>query len=314
MATQVLTIINSALRSIGALEAGETPDPDSANDALVLLNDMIAQWSNERMMIYYVTGVVFPLTPSVKDYTIGPGGTVGAVFTGSISGFVLTVTSVTSGSIALGQTLTGAGIAAGTTISSFGTGAGGASVPLGTYNLNISQTVASTTINASFQRPLRINSAFVRVSGIDYPVAILSLEDYEQIGLKSLNGPWPRALYYRASEPVGTITYWPNPSSGEMHMFCDTVLPQFNSLSDVVNLPQGYSLALRYSLAELMMPEYGRGAHDTAAMVMKFAAQGRALIKRSNMQPQQYSRFDSALAGRVRNDAGFILDGGFARW
>lgn len=310
--TQVLDIVNSALRTIGALEAGEQPEPDQSNDALVLLNDMIASWSNSRMMIHYVTELIAPLTPNVKDYTIGPGGTLGSVFTGSISGFVLTVTSIQSGGLALGQQLAGAGVTAGTTITSFGTGAGEAANGGGTYRLNISQTVGSISITGSYQRPLKINSAFVRVSNIDYPVAIINLEDYEMIGLKSLNGPWPRALYYQPSIPLGNITFWPLPSSGEMHMFCDTVLGQFNSLADVIQLPQGYNLAMRYGLAELMMPEYGRGGSDSAAMVSRFAAEGRALIKRTNMLPQQMMTYDRALLTGPRVDAGWILSGGFA--
>lgn len=314
--TQVLEIVKRSLRAIGALEAGETPDSDTANDAFNLLNDMLAAWSNSRMMVYYTTDVKFTLTPNVKDYTVGPGGTIGAAFTGSISGFVLTVTSVTSGDIALGQTLVGAGISAGTTITSYGTGAGGGTTfGPGTYNLNISQTVASTTVTASYQRPLRFNSAFVRVASIDYPVAPLSLEDYEGIGLKSLNGPWPRAFYYRPSESLGMVTFWPNPSSGEMHMFADTILGQFNTLSDVIQLPQGYNLAMRYGLAELLMPEYGRASHDSAEMIMRYAAEGRALIKRTNMQPQQVSRFDPMLMGHGRStDAAWIYSGGFARY
>lgn len=65
----------------------------------------------------------------------------GAVVTGSISGSVLTVTSVSSGTIVNGMTVQGAGIpgfpgVGGTltnlTIASFGTGTGG----VGTYNLN----------------------------------------------------------------------------------------------------------------------------------------------------------------------------------
>lgn len=309
--TQVLDIVKSALRTIGALEAGETPDADQANDALVLLNDMVAAWSNSKMMVHYTTDIVFPLVTNVKDYTIGPGGTMGAVFTGSVSGFTLTVSALTSGALALGQVISGTNITAGTTITSFGTGAGGVANAVGTYTLSQSMTAASTTITGSYQRPLRINSAYVRVSSVDYPVAVLSIEDYELIGLKSLNGPWPRGLYYQPSEPLGNIAFWPLPSSGEMHMLADTVLGQFNTLSDVIQLPQGYNLALRYNLAELMMPEYGRASAETADFVIRFAADGRALIKRTNMQPQQNARFDPALLTGVRNDAGWILSGGF---
>src|ERR1043166_2386324 len=72
-----------------------------------------------------------------------PGsGAGGASFTGSISGTVMTVTSVAGGSLAVGQTLYGAGISANTTITSLGTGTGGT----GTYTLNNSQTVGSESI------------------------------------------------------------------------------------------------------------------------------------------------------------------------
>lgn len=67
-----------------------------------------------------------------------------AVVTGSIATTVLTVTAVTSGTLLQGQVLSGSGITAGTRIVSFGTGTGG----IGTYNVDISQTVSSTTINA----------------------------------------------------------------------------------------------------------------------------------------------------------------------
>jgi hypothetical protein len=68
-----------------------------------------------------------------------------ATFTGSISGTVLTVTSLQSGIIVNGATIDGPGVTAATTITSLGTGAGG----VGTYNINNSQTVASTTLTAT---------------------------------------------------------------------------------------------------------------------------------------------------------------------
>ena len=310
--TTPLDIISGALRAIGALESGEAPDAESANDALLLLNDMLAQWSNERMMISYVTEVVFPLTGNKFQYTIGPGGEAGSVFTGSISGFTLTVTAITSGAIALGQTLAGAGITPGTTITSFATGAGEAAAgALGTYTLNVAQTVASGPISASYQRPLRVSGGFTRVSGIDYPMGVLSVENYKSIGLKSLGGPWPRGVYYQAAEPLGTLTFWPNPAGGEVHLYCDTILGAFTSLADTIRLPQGYNNAMRYGLAELLLPEYGRNSPAATQMIGRQAAFGRAHIKRTNMQPQQVANFDAVLMGGKPNDAGFILHGGF---
>lgn len=317
-------IISRALKDIGALEAGETPTPEAAQDAFEMLNDMIDQWSNEDMMVFYKTEVIFPIVSGQTQYTIGPGGQIGANFVGSISGNVLTVTSINSGAIALGQTLSGTGITAGTTITAFGSGAGGNVNEAGTYTVNINQTVASTTMNAYYQRPLVINSAFVRINtnsngqpivngGLDYPVAILSVEEYEMIGLKTLSGPWPKALYYQPTEVLGNIFVWPNPSQGEMHLFCDTIFRQYSSLSDPVVLPQGYTMALRWCLAERLMPMYGKNIPTQIAMIQGFAAQSKATIKRTNMRPVQAARYpDSLLVGKQK-DAGWILSGGFFR-
>jgi hypothetical protein len=107
-----------------------------------------------------------------------------------------------------------------------------------------------------YERPLAIESAFVRVTttsngapiyggGLDYPISVVSLEEYESIGLKSLNGPWPKVVYYQPSELLGTVYVWPNPAQGEMHLFASTIFRQFGTLYDTIQLPQGYNMALR---------------------------------------------------------------------
>lgn len=322
--TAPIDIISSALKDIGALAAGETPDPASAQDAFIMLNRMLDQWSNEQMMVYYKTEIIFPITSGQTQYTIGPGGEIGSVFTGSITNNVLTVTAITSGAIALGMTLSGTGITTGTKIVAFATGAGGNVNEVGTYIVNISQNVASTTLNAYYQRPLSINSAFVRINtnsngtpivngGLDYPVAILNVDNYNMIGLKTLSGPWPKALYYQPSDPLGNIFVWPNPSQGEMHIFADTLFSQYGSLNDNILLPQGYESCLEWCLAERLMPQYGKASPTQIGMVNAFAAQAKSTIKRTNMKPTQASSYPDALLVSRQRDAGWILSGGFFR-
>jgi len=321
---QPIDIISRALKDIGALAAGETPSPEEAQDAFDMLNDMLDQWSNEDMMTYYKTEIVFPITPGQTQYTIGPGGQIGANVTGSISGTTLTITAISSGAVAIGQTLSGTGITPGTTIVQMLTGAGGNVNELGTYQVNISQTVSSTAINLYYQRPLNIDSSFVRINtnsngvpiingGLDYPVAVLNVEDYEMIGLKTLNGPWPKALYYQPAETLGNIFVWPNPAQGEMHMFVNTLFQRFVTQNDYINLPQGYSMALRWCLAERLMPMYGKASATQIAMINAYAAQGKATVKRTNMKPVQSARFNDALLSSRQKDAGWILTGGFFR-
>ena len=324
--TQTIDIISRALKDIGALEAGETPTPDAAQDAFDMLNDLIDQWSNEDMMVYNTTEIIFPLIAGQVQYTIGPNHNtqnfIGASFTGSIAGNVLTVTGISSGAVAQGQTLSGTGIAQGTKIVRSLTGAGGNVNEQGTYEVNIPQTASSTLITAYYQKPLSIDSAFVRINtnsngvpitngGLDYQVAILALQDYELIGLKTLNGPWPKALYLNPGEDSGNLFLWPNPSQGEMHIFANTLFSRYESYYTPISMPQGYMMAMRWCLAERLMPMYGKNDPQMIAMITGYAAQAKSTLKRTNMSPLQTARYpDSLLSGKSK-DAGWILTGGF---
>lgn len=319
-----LDIITRAMKDIGALAAGEVPTADEAQDGLDMLNDMLEQWSNESMMVFYRTEIIFNTIQNTVQYTLGPGGSVGASFTGSIAGNVLTVSAITAGAITQGMTITGTGITAGTKIVAFETGAGGNVNEAGTYLLNTSYAspLSSRAITAYYERPLTIESAFVRVATmqggsnvaggyLDYPVAVLSLEEYEGIGIKQLNGPWAKAVYYQPSELLGTVYCYPNPAQGELHLFTQTIFRNFGGLTDDIQFPQGYNMALRWCLAERLMPMFGKVNQIQLAMIGNYAAQGKATVKRINMQPPKVARYPDALMMGRAKDAGFIMDGGF---
>jgi hypothetical protein len=328
--TKPIDIVSRALKDIGALEAGETPSPDAAQDAFEMMNDLIDQWSNEDMMVFNITEIIFPVIAGQVQYTIGPDPStanfIGASFTGSITGNVLTVTALTSGAVAQGQTLSGTGITNGTKIVRNLTGAGGQVNEVGTYLLNITYVapVASTTITAYYQKPLGIDSAYVRVNtnsngqpipngGLDYQMAVLALDNYNQIGLKTLNGPWPKAVYFNPNEDSGNIFLWPNPSQGEVHLFAQTIFSNYGTLYDDIVLPQGYSMALRWCLAERLMPMYGKASQTQITMINAYAAQAKATLKRTNMKPMQSAQFADAMLSSRQKDAGWILNGGFFR-
>ncbi len=117
-----------------------------ANDfvgATFLLNNTCCsrvQDANQRLyLLYLLTAHIATIFQGVNDAGIGS-----PLFTGvgSIAGTVLTVTEAFQGELAVGQSLydTPAGpVVPGTVIESFGTGTGS----VGTYNVNISQTVAA---------------------------------------------------------------------------------------------------------------------------------------------------------------------------
>lgn len=98
---------------------------------------------------YYAGVIALGFWAEIIEIQLGLSGAA-CSFTGSISGNMLTVTAVNSGTLAIGQLIQDSGlISTGTVISSLGTGNGG----IGTYILNNSQTVSSEAMNATTLYP-----------------------------------------------------------------------------------------------------------------------------------------------------------------
>ncbi len=126
----------------------------TANSYLAMTSAGVPSWKNPKYGTFYNTtdeevGIIntpYPLAFDTTDLSNGVSvpATTGVV-TGSIAAFTLTVTAVTSGVLSIGQTITGTGVSADTRIVAFLTGTGGT----GTYTVDVSQTVSSTTITAT---------------------------------------------------------------------------------------------------------------------------------------------------------------------
>jgi hypothetical protein len=85
-------------------------------------------------------------TAGISSNAVQPFFVNGNSTASSISGTTLTVGGTVTGTFSVGQYLTASGITAGTYITALGTGTGGA----GTYTVNNSQTIASTTIQSAY--------------------------------------------------------------------------------------------------------------------------------------------------------------------
>jgi hypothetical protein len=90
-------------------------------------------------------GINVYLVDGAYRYTWRISSPANAVFTGSVSATTLTVTTVSSGTLAVGQSLYGVGVSAETVITALGTGTGGT----GTYTVNVSQTVTARSLNST---------------------------------------------------------------------------------------------------------------------------------------------------------------------
>ncbi len=74
--TTALQIIEGAARLLGVLRKGEALDADEAADGLVALNDLIASWSNDELIVYTRTRDTHTLSAGTGSYTIGSGATI----------------------------------------------------------------------------------------------------------------------------------------------------------------------------------------------------------------------------------------------
>jgi len=132
-----------------------------------------------------------------------------AVVTGSVSGTVMTVTAIGSGTLYVGQYVTGSGIAATSRISAFSSGNGG----VGTYILDtISSSTGSITITSKF---IPAGSNFAITLATDDLQNLVSLYQNE-IGTDAIVGNEPLALLSNfETNNLGWVSGGPAQASAE---------------------------------------------------------------------------------------------------
>jgi len=144
--------------------------------------------------------------------------------------------------------------------------------------------------NFNTPRPDRLeDGCFLRqvaqsgIEQIDYPLQLLSShEDYNRIRLKTM-GTWPSIMFYDSNWPTGTIYAWPVPQANlyELHILVKNQLTQFTSLTQTINLPPEYEVALSYNLQVRLRVAY-RMAPDPA--MIELAKDALNVIRGANVQ------------------------------
>ncbi|NYS10334.1 tail tubular protein A [Xanthomonas phage PBR31] len=316
MSDTALDIIKGALRRINELAAGETPDNDTATDALSVLNDLLDSLSNEHLACYQRVENILTLVSGKNIYTVG--NPVGGTFLGTTvqnSNVISGVTPIPA-NLVLGGDISGAGIPAGATVTAIGAN---------TVTMSLNATATYSTLESityttpgdfKVNRPLRVVNGFTRlttsgISQVDYPLQIISVDQWSAIGLKNQPGPWPKVLYYDQAYPLGTMYFFPNPSQGgELHLWTDNLFIDYAMLNTPMNLPQGYERFLKVALALELWPEYRGSAPMPDSLTSQYRI-AKAAVKNLNAQAQSVATYDHGIAGRAKNDAGWILHGGF---
>ena len=155
-------------------------------------------------------------------------------------------------------------------------------------------------------RPQIITKAFVRTtSNLDYPINIISSDQYSEIWDKTIQSSWPIYLYYRKEWPLGVVELWPLPDTAyTLHL---EVMPSFPSISlgsDSIDLAPNYIKALEYELAYMWAPEFK--LHDSFPLIKEGMLDAQAWVKRINAQDRPVMESPVKYVGN-RAGSGFFL-------
>lgn len=306
-------LILGALKFINSYAPGESLDDADAQDALQSLNLLLESWSTTEASVFKSVENILLFTPGQYSYTVGnydAGEFAGEVTSGSptITNAIVPDDMVENGD------LSGTGIPDGTTIVAFDAG-------LQTVTMSQNATLSpgmqqiGYTIPGDFKiaRPLRVRQSFTRIttqaSGLDYTISVVDEDTYNRIGYKGIAAPWPIAMWYNPTFPLGTLKFYQNPSqAGELHLFTDNILQSFTDLTEQVSLPQGYARAIKFALGRELAPEYGAIWTQTMNTLYNEAYN---FIKALNKSPVPVSTYDAQIVMPKTTDAGWIMYGGF---
>lgn len=135
-------------------------------------------------------------------------------------------------------------------------------------------------------RPLRIESAFIRESGNDYPLDVVPREIYDAITGKTTQYR-PEMLFYDPGVANGTVHLYGVPDK-VYSVFLNSYkqLQSFAALTTTVILPPGYLRAIKTSLALELAPGY---AKTPSALLVSLARDSKAAIKRMNSRTPKLS-------------------------
>lgn len=112
-------------------------------------------------------------------------------------------------------------------------------------------------------RPIKIEAASAAISGIDSPIEIVDSVGWESVPEKAMTSVYIRKLFCDYLYPNSSISIWPTPRiAGTLEMVVYATITQFSAVTDTVDLPPGYEMAVRYNLAMALLPEYPRSQID----------------------------------------------------
>lgn len=136
---------------------------------------------------------------------------------------------------------------------------------------------------------------------------LLTEDAYAAIAQKALTAPQPAYAYYNPTYPLGTLTFWPVPTSTTLQgvLYAPAAVAQLAALSTTISLPPGYQRFLTSNLAVELAPEFG--VQPSQSLVAS-AIESKADIKRANIRLVDLAIDRGAFCGRGRSSYSILTD------
>ena len=169
----------------------------------------------------------------------------------------------------------------------------------GTYTYGPGATDWDTT---PYPRPVRIERASTislmnANQPMELPIAIWDDDDWQHIPVKNVSSPYIQGVYFQKVFPIGNVYVWPLPSVSInfCRLYTWGQLPQFSSLTQILELAPGYRRALEYGIAVECFPLFQHSSGTSLdPNVLREAVDAKAAVKRLNLKVGEL-RVDGAL-------------------
>jgi hypothetical protein len=130
----------------------------------------------------------------------------------------------------------------------------------------------------NIERPEKIHGAgFVINPGqqteTEIPMEIVfTFQQYQNLVAKNITTTLPLVMYYRATIPLGTATFWPVPQNAtcSVALYTQAAFQEFSTINDTLIAPKGYREMLIFNLAWRIhsMPPYNKLQMDPTVIEM----------------------------------------------
>jgi hypothetical protein len=142
------------------------------------------------------------------------------------------------------------------------------------------------------ERPVKVESASVQSGGIDSPLEIVDSVGWESTPEKAAQSVYVKKLFCDYGYPTATVYIAPIPRlGGTLEVWIYVVIPAFAAVDQIIDLPEGYEMALRFNLALALLPEYPRSQVDPTLVPQ--AQQYKAAIMQLNASNHMRSQASS---------------------